>query len=264
MSRNLEVLMKSHEAVTRTVLPKGNPVVIRVDGKAFHTFTNGMTKPLDGCVTEAMLAATKYLCANIQNCRLGYVQSDEISLLLVDYAHPEVGQWFGGVVQKMASVAASMATLAFNEAFRTAVATRVASGDLPPDCVHTRRVGTALFDARVFQVPVDDVNSYFDWRQGDCARNSIEAFGRSRFSQRMMNRKPCKAIKQMLLDDGLDWEAESSQVRLGHVVVREVYDLNDGLGTKRSRWTAFDETPRFARTTIVDDFAKVGPHAASD
>ena len=113
--------MKGYENVTRTKLVRRMPVIIRIDGKAFHTFTKGFDKPFDSLLMDAMNRTMKYLCENIQGCMLGYTQSDEISLLLVDYQTLTTDSWFDDTVQKMCSISASMATLAFNKAWKEVV-----------------------------------------------------------------------------------------------------------------------------------------------
>lgn len=110
--------MKKYEFVSRNYLTTRTPVIIRIDGKAFHTFTRGFKRPFDDVLSRAMQETMKYLCENIQGCVLGYTQSDEITLVLVDYKTIDTSAWFDYNIQKCASIAASMATLAFNEAFR--------------------------------------------------------------------------------------------------------------------------------------------------
>lgn len=97
------------------------PVIIRLDGKAFHTFTKGFVKPFDECMSKAMQETMKYLCENIQGCVLGYTQSDEITLVLIDYQKLTTDAWFDYEVQKICSVAASMATFIFNRQFQVQV-----------------------------------------------------------------------------------------------------------------------------------------------
>ena len=109
--------MKAYENISRNYLTRRVPVIIRLDGKAFHTFTRGMAKPFDDVLTQTMQHTMKCLCENIQGCILGYTQSDEITLVLTDYATIKTDAWFGYNIQKMTSVAASMATLAFNQEF---------------------------------------------------------------------------------------------------------------------------------------------------
>lgn len=109
--------MKGYEGVSRNFLTRRVPAIIRLDGKAFHTFTKGMEKPFDLVLTQAMQETMKYLCENIQGCVLGYTQSDEITLVLTDYATIQTDAWFGYNIQKMCSVSASMATMAFNREF---------------------------------------------------------------------------------------------------------------------------------------------------
>lgn len=106
--------MKKYEAVSKNVLMRRTPVIIRVDGRAFHTFTKGFQKPFDEVLMSAMQDTMKYLCENIQGCVLGYTQSDEITLVLTDYKRLESDAWFDYKVQKMCSIVASMATLEFN------------------------------------------------------------------------------------------------------------------------------------------------------
>ena len=106
-----------YENITKIKLMRRTPVIIRIDGKAFHTFTRGFKKPFDEILIKSMQETTKYLCENIQGCVLGYTQSDEISLLLIDYKNLNSSAWFDYEIQKICSIAASMATMAFNKSF---------------------------------------------------------------------------------------------------------------------------------------------------
>lgn len=208
--------MKAYESVPRNFLTRRVPVIIRLDGKAFHTFTKGMKKPFDEVLMEAMQGTMKYLCENIQGCVFGYTQSDEITLVLTDYATIKTDAWFGYNVQKMTSIAASMATLAFNRAFFDAVESWgcryipswTSSGtdeDVPTEiidrgCLYNakRTKAMALFDARAFSVPKDDVCNCLIWRQKDATRNSIEAVGQAYFSHRELHGKTCDEVQEML------------------------------------------------------------------
>ena len=110
-----------YEGIPKTKLMRRTPVIIRIDGKAFHTFTRGFKRPFDEILIKTMQETTKYLCENIQGCVLGYTQSDEISLVLVDYQRFETSAWFDYEIQKMCSIAASMTTMAFNRIFEKKV-----------------------------------------------------------------------------------------------------------------------------------------------
>lgn len=116
---NIGTRMKTfYEEVSKTKLMKRTPVAIRIDGRAFHTFTKGFNKPFDQTLMSAMQATMKYLCENIQGCVLGYTQSDEITLILVNYQKLNSSAWFDYEVQKLCSISASMTTMAFNLYFR--------------------------------------------------------------------------------------------------------------------------------------------------
>lgn len=106
--------MKAYENISRTYLTRRIPVIIRLDGKAFHTFTRGLEKPFDKILMSVMQQTMKRLCEEVQGCVFGYTQSDEINLVLTDYATIQTDAWFGYNIQKMASVAASIATVEFN------------------------------------------------------------------------------------------------------------------------------------------------------
>lgn len=113
--------MKGYESVSKTRLVSRMPVIIRIDGKAFHTFTRGFKKPFDEVLIKSIQDTMKYLFENIQGCVLGYHQSDEITLVLVDYKKLNSSSWFDNEVQKICSIAASMATMAFNKFFKSNV-----------------------------------------------------------------------------------------------------------------------------------------------
>jgi len=113
MPDNLGNRMKMYEMTSRTRLMRRVPVVIRLDGKAFHTFTRQFERPYDPRFHEAMWEAAQYLCEEVQGCRLAYVQSDEISLLLTDWDTFNTSSWFDYQVQKMTSVAAALCTGGF-------------------------------------------------------------------------------------------------------------------------------------------------------
>ncbi|WP_455717707.1 tRNA(His) guanylyltransferase Thg1 family protein, partial [Anaerosporobacter sp.] len=113
--------MKGYEGVSRHSLVRRMPVIIRLDGKAFHTFTREMKRPFDEVLTKSMQQTMKYLCENIQGCVLGYTQSDEITLVLVDYKQLNSASWFDNNIQKIVSISASMATMAFNKSFHSNV-----------------------------------------------------------------------------------------------------------------------------------------------
>lgn len=169
--------MKGYENIARNYLARRIPVIIRVDGKAFHTFTRGMEKPFDRILMTTMQKTMKYLCENIQGCVFGYTQSDEITLVLTDYATITTDAWFGYNIQKMCSVAASMATLAFSNTYAAELWKNFPEAMRSSDNGKNKyietlvaKMGTAMFDARVFSIPKDEVCNCLIWRQQDATR----------------------------------------------------------------------------------------------
>ena len=225
---SLATRMKDYESVSKTRLTRRTPVIIRIDGKAFHTFTKGMRRPFDYVLTETMRETTRYLCENIQGCVLGYTQSDEISLVLVDYKTFETSAWFDNEVQKICSVSASMATMAFNKFFRRYVEnlyynTKVAMTDEEERKwyeLYESKFDIAMFDARCFNLPKEEVTNYIYWRQLDAMRNSIQAVGQANFSQSQLNLKSSNDIKDMLKQKGINWDDFPTGLKRGSCAVK--------------------------------------------
>lgn len=192
--------MKSYEAVTDITLERKKPVILRIDGKAFHTLTKGFVKPYDSMFCLAMAETAKRLCENIQGAELAYTQSDEITILIQDYENENTDAWFGYRIQKLCSVTASMATLYFNEIFNKLYLEELAEkcGDVNEyDLAYDRaRRKGALFDARVYNVPFDEVFNVFKWRQVDCHRNAILGLGQHYLGHKQTINKSCKELEE--------------------------------------------------------------------
>lgn len=215
MTDELGNRMKSnYENRSKTYLTRRVPVIIRLDGKAFHTFTKNFKKPYDEIFHDAMNATMKYLCENIQGCKIGYTQSDEITLLLTDYETIATDAWFGYNVQKVCSVSASMATLAFNQHLFAALNQYELEWKcgLTPQSVeiqeaHKKYVDNvrqaitkgAMFDSRCFSIPKDEVTNCFIWRQKDATRNAIQMLGQTYFSHKELDHKSQSDIQDMLM-----------------------------------------------------------------
>ena len=184
--------MKRYEQVPRVRLMRRTPVIIRIDGKAFHTYTRGLDV-FNEAMHKSMLATTKYLVDNIQGCVLGYTQSDEISLLLQDWEKIQTDAWFGYSIQKLCSVSASMSTMIFGEAAKLTGLEQATQGK-------------PLFDSRCFNLPKEEVVNYFIWRQQDATRNSIQMLGRSFFSHKQMHGLSTKDVQHKLITEkDINW-----------------------------------------------------------
>ena len=197
--------MKEYEKRNQYYLQKRIPVAIRVDGRSFHTFTKGFQRPFDKILMTAMQETAKYMCENIQGAKFAYVQSDEITIILVDYDTLETDCWFNYRIDKLCSVAASMATMAFNKFFTKNVnyfeMTHEHDDTINEYCttlVNAAEKG-AMFDARCFNIPKEEVANLIYWRQLDATRNSIQMVGQANFSHSELQGKSCNMIQDMLL-----------------------------------------------------------------
>lgn len=230
----LGMRMKTYyEAIPKTKLMRRTPVAIRIDGKAFHTFTRGFQKPFDKVLIAAMQNTMRYLCENVQGAVLGYCQSDEITLILQDYATFTTDAWFDYEVQKMCSIAASMATMVFNKCFEKEISdycnniSRDEDGCLDPEQYeqwkkYIAALGKgAMFDARCFNIPKEEVCNLIYWRQLDATRNSIQMVGQANFSQTELNGKSCNEIQDMLMTQkGINWNDFPTYLKRGSACIR--------------------------------------------
>lgn len=239
-----------YEQIPKTKLMRRTPVVIRIDGKAFHTFTKGFQKPFDKVLIKSMQETMKYLCENIQGCVLGYTQSDEITLILVDYKKLTSSAWFDYEVQKMCSVAASMATMAFNKFFIENVydwwnipfvgITKAiqARADLYDTYLMAVKKG-AMFDARCFNIPKEEVTNLIYWRQLDAIRNSIQMVGQANFSHNELQNKSCDDIQNMLMaQKDINWNDFPTAQKRGSCCAKNkiiVKSNDDGTTTAQIR-----------------------------
>lgn len=191
-------MKENYEFPYKIKMTRRTPVIIRLDGKAFHSFTKGFVRPFDHVLMKAMQNTMLDLCRNIQGCVFGYTQSDEISLLLIDYMNHESCAWFDNEIQKICSVSASMCTVYFNKYFSEEVAN---TADEIPE--HKARFKAAekggMFDSRCFNVPRDEVTNYFLGRQNDASRNSIQMVGQCYFKHKELHGKSGNDIQDMIL-----------------------------------------------------------------
>ena len=251
----------NYEEASKMRLTHRMPVIIRLDGKAFHTFTRGFKKPFDEVFNKAMQSTMKYLCENIQGCVLGYTQSDEITLVLIDYQTLETSAWFDYEVQKMCSVSASIATLAFNKYFNEYYLESIAEkcGELDNyDLAHdTARKKGAMFDSRCFNIPKEEVTNCILWRQLDAERNSINTLAQSLFNHKSLHGLGRKEIiAKMETEKGVIWENLPTMQKRGSCCIKKtevtkewVEDVGNDLGVVHreynSYWFVDNEIPLF-------------------
>lgn len=222
-------MKENYENRAKTYLTRRTPVIIRLDGKAFHTFTRGFRKPYDEVFHASMNDTMKYLCENIQGCKFGYTQSDEITLLLTDYDTLTTDAWFGYSVQKLCSVSASMATLEFNRQLRHHIMVLTKNDGIneehKEDLDYAVALGRALtagalFDSRCFNIPKEEVTNCFIWRQQDATRNAVQMLGQCHFSSNDLDGKNQSEVREMLARNGIIFDEMPAAFKRGVCCVK--------------------------------------------
>lgn len=265
--------MKAYENISRIYLTKRLPVIIRIDGRAFHSFTRGFLRPFDDLFHRTMWGTAQALCEQIGGAKLAYVQSDEISLLLTNDDTLTTEPWFGNNLQKLVSISASIATLEFNKIFMseyTAVDEMLEHAkeeaikqDAPLDLVACIRMGEAYekslmnaqFDSRAFVLPPSEVVNYFIWRQQDATRNSIQMVAQNLFSHKELMNKNTDQLQEMIFQEGINWNEYPVCYKRGVCCLKKrsetetTVKLGDGNTVKmyRNKWTIDKEIPVFTQ-----------------
>lgn len=184
-------MKNNYEKAYSFYLPWRTPVIIRLDGKNFHSFTRGMERPFDKKLRENMQSLTKFLCEEVHTTVFGYSQSDEISLLLHPYKKLDSEPYFRNEIQKIASITAGLASAYFSNLYHV-------------PGIETKIV---IFDSRVFVLPEAEVVNYFIWRQQDASSNSVSMVAQSKFSHKELQGKGVKEMQEMMFQkDGTNWD----------------------------------------------------------
>ena len=224
MNDSLGDRMKGYENISRVYLPRRLPVIIRIDGRAFHTFTSGFGRPFDLILGRSMWGTAETLCKEISGAKLAYVQSDEISLLLTNDDTIETQPWFDNNIQKLVSISASIATLAFNTCFSNEIEAlssvweefkcedKVGLSQLE---TYRKAVWKAQFDSRAFILPPEEVCNYFIWRQQDASRNSVQMVARIMYSHKELMNKNTDELKEMIHKKGINWNDYGTPYKRG-------------------------------------------------
>ena len=249
-----------YEAIPKTKLMRRCPVVVRLDMRAGHTFCRGFERPFDEVFIKSMQETAKYMCENVQGCVLSYQQSDEISLILIDYKKLNSSAFFDYEVQKVCSTTASMATMAFNKTFGSIYSKMYMDTDSTVEKQNLyNKYGTkcyeAMFDSRCFNIPKEEVTNYIYLRQLDASRNSIQMVGQANFSHKELQNKSCNDIQDMLMiQKGINWNDLPTYQKRGSCCIKEVYYADkDGNeiykeridAVKRTRWIIDRDIPIF-------------------
>jgi len=232
----------------RILLPRRLPLIIRVDGKAFHTFTKGFKKPYDLIIRDCMTETAAELCKEIQGCKIAYIQSDEISLLLTDYDDIKTDAWFDKNLAKITSISASIATLAFNKQYKWTL-DNYAFHEMPKmKEFYEKKLFTAMFDSRAFVIPKEEVINYFIWRQNDATRNAIQGLGQANFSHKEMQNINTSLLQEKLFKERqINFNDEPTWYKRGWCVNKESYckKVPDKEGIIRTHWTPDYDIPIF-------------------
>jgi tRNA(His) guanylyltransferase len=207
-------MKRQYEDISRVMLPRRTHTIVRVDGKAFHAYTRKMERPYDKQFMEVMDAVACALCAEMQGSQFAFVQSDEISVLLTDFAKPDTSAWFDGNLQKIVSISASVATAEFN----------------------SRQVWGrphACFDSRAFTIPdYIEVENYFIWRQKDAERNSIQMLAQHYASHKQLHGKNISEQQDIIHDHGDNWNDHPAGFKRGRIAQRHTIELEPPIFTQ--------------------------------
>lgn len=215
-----ERMKENYENRTRLFLPRRTYTIIRLDGKAFHTYTKNFSRPYDLRLMKMMDDTAIALCKGIQGIQMAYVQSDEISLLMTDFETIHTDAWFDGNIQKIVSVSASIATAAFN--LEALISKQKEVSGTFDEYGLRNSIKPAYFDSRVFSIPDrQEVFNYFVWRQQDATRNSIQMGAQSLYSQKQLHGKNTSELQELMHQKGVNWNDYPVGFKRGRMILKE-------------------------------------------
>jgi tRNA(His) guanylyltransferase len=215
--------MKDHESRTATYLPRRIFGLLRLDGKAFHTFTKELNRPFDNGFINDMNETAKFLVENIQGARFAYVQSDEITIMFTDYFDYKTELWFDGNIQKITSISASLATAKFNQ-LRTARKALGSDQNNYGILTYNELVAIKLaqFDSRVWSESlIEEAMNAFIWRQKDAVRNSIQMVAQSLYSHKQLEKKNQNLQQEMIFQKGQNWNDYPAGQKRGRMILKK-------------------------------------------
>jgi tRNA(His) 5'-end guanylyltransferase len=238
---NMGDRMKHFESCFDFKFIRSLPMIVRLDGRAFHSWTkkSGCARPFDHQMIQLMAETTKFLCENCDGCVFGYTQSDEISLLFLDSNSRDTTAWFDRRVQKLVSLTASMASCWFNTHNPYSVKT------------------PAFFDSRAFIIPEEDIRNYFIWRQNDASKNSLSMLAQSLYSHKELIGKKRNDLQELCWAKGQNWNDLSTQEKRGSAVYKVSVTKNTPSGEVTRMKFAIDKNiPIFSADdcTLFDEF----------
>lgn len=221
--------MKAYEFAFRSYLPKRLPVLLRIDGCHFHSYTKKLNKPFDERLVQAFWETGQFLASEIMGCKIVYHQSDEISILLTNNDKLTTEAWFDNNVQKITSVAASMATAKFNDVINNLIPNQ----------------NLATFDCRAWILPPEEVANYFLWRQLDASKNSISMVAQSHFSAKQLHGLSAKQMLEKLkTEKEINWDSLPIWQKRGVCITKQTYQKDNAV---RHRWVIDKEIPTFSQ-----------------
>ena len=254
MNDDLGDRMKNYEFSNRSYLGMRSYLVIRLDGKAFHTYTKGLNRPFDEGFASDMDETAKFLCENLRGAKFAYVQSDEISVFITTVGSDNAQPLFKSQVQKIVFISASMAAVKFYQLRLNRSVEKEYSEDGIDgvfEALNSKKL--PFFDSRVmcFSDPYE-VHNCFVWRQQDATRNSISMAAQSLFSHKELHKKSTNEMQDMMMiTKGVNLNDYPVRFKRGGFICRENYeaviDLENIPENKRpvgkvirSRWSIID------------------------
>lgn len=226
-------MKENYEDRFRFKLTRRTPVILRLDGNCFHRVTRNCIKPFDDFLSQGMIKTAMHLCEEIQNTKCAYVQSDEISLLLVDFDTLLTEAYFDYNIQKICSISAGKASVFFTRYWNS-------NGPLSSTSID------CIFDARVFNIPKEEVCNYFIWRQKDWERNSLQMLSRANYSAKQLDRKNKQDMHDMLHEKGLNWVNLEDKWKNG-VFISKVKESEKVDGEEEWIWHLWNKCPIFMK-----------------
>lgn len=246
----LESKGRYYQSLADYKLSPGTYIILHLDGRAFSSFTRGMRRPFDNDFIEAMNETLKTLCAEVSNCKFGYTQSDEMTLVLYDWnvdKEEPSDMWLHNRICKMCSISASIASVKFYEILLKKAMESVSDVKDIPKII--KKLKNPQFDCKAWNVPSwNDAYAWLSYRNIDCIRNSITMVAQSEYSHKELLKLNSDQRKEKLQKEkGISWDLDFTDgEKYGRFCYKEEVQIpstKSGIPTKRWKWTIHPGIP---------------------
>ena len=218
------------------------PIIININGRGFSKITSLIDKPHCSKFMEAMLSTMLKLCSDLEGVLFAFQSNDEITLILRNDQNNNTEPFLNNKLQKICSIASSIATLHFNNYTKS---------------IDLNLIGEPLFTSQVFVVPniAEAMNvlifkqqqSFYLSIQFACFYELLKKYDKNTIKEMLNGLNSEEKIDLLNQECGIDFHEYSSTFKRGAAAYK-IPKIVDGV--LKNRWYINTDIPIFAKDQV--------------